>query len=86
MEAAEIVKRGMKDAAKEADIKAKAKTATAADSVSSSGTSSTANFASTYASAFKRAPTSNSIVVGVARRSGREYLSTILELFCIVFF
>ena len=72
VEAAKIAKRGMKEVAKEAEVKAAvAKYATKTfNYISSSGKFPPTTSASTYASVFVRAPTSTSSVVGVARRSG----------------
>ena len=75
-EAAKIAEREMKDASKEAKVKAAA--AKAVNSVSSAGTLSVATAASTDASGFARAPTYTSSVVGVARRS--EYTLIIIML------
>ena len=80
MEAAEIDKRGMKEAAEESEVKsAVAKTtAKAANSVSSDGVFSATIASSNAASAFARAHTSTSSVVGVARRSGYTLIIIIL--------
>ena len=71
-EADEIAKRGMKEAAKESEVKDTA-TKTAAEAtnyVSYSGNSSASTAISTTTYVFARAPPSTSIVLGVARRSG----------------
>ena len=67
VEAAEIAERGMKEAAEEVEVKAAV--TKAANSVSCAGTLSAANDAPTITSAFARAPTSTSSVVGVARKN-----------------
>ena len=82
-EVTKIADRGMKEAAKKAEVKsAAAKAATeAADSVSSVGTSSAATSASTAACAFTRNTTSTSSIVGVAIRSGCTLIIIMLKVF-----
>ena len=72
VEAAKIAKRGMKEVAKEAEVKAAAAkyAVEATNYVSYTGALSADIAASTAASAFVKAPTYYSSVVGVARRSG----------------
>ena len=73
----EITKRVIKKAAKEAKVKAAADKAST-DSVSSAGTLSAATAASSDSYTFTGDDTSNSIVVGVAIRSGYTLLIIML--------
>ena len=70
-ESVKITKRERKESTEETEVNTTTSKASdeATNYASSAGTSSDANYASTVASMATRAPTSNSTVVGVARRS-----------------
>ena len=79
-EADNITERGMKEASKEAEVKAATANAAAkaSNSVSSEGNLSAATAAYTAASQFTRVPNDTSSAVGVDRRTGYTLIIILL--------